>query len=100
MSDYSGSDAESEEEFEVDQGPSQGTNLDLATQEFLDETNATRVLQMKPSSTGEYALTVMDFVDYLCIDLELEPELTWIAREMCNAPMPPNAEMIISRNTK
>jgi len=75
-----------------------GTNLDLATREFLDETNATRVLQIKPSSTGEYALTVLDFVDYLGLDLEIEPELTWISREMCNAPMPPNAEMIISKS--
>ena len=32
----------------------------------------------------EYALTVIDFVNYLAIDLELKPELTWIAREMCN----------------
>ena len=81
----------------MDQGPTSGSNLDLATQEFLDETRSTRVLQMKPNQSGEYALTVMDFVEYLGIELELEPELTWVAREMCNSPMPPNAEMIISR---
>ena len=55
-----------------------GTNLDLATQEFLEETRATRVLQMKPNAAGEYSLTVMDFVEYLGIELELEPELTWV----------------------
>lgn len=40
----------------------------------------------------------MDFVEYLGIQLEIEPELTWVAREMCNAPMPPNAEMLISKS--
>ena len=53
MSDFTGSEIESEEDFELDNGPTTGTNLDLATQEFLDETTATRVLQIKPSATGE-----------------------------------------------
>ena len=76
--------------FAEDAGPQNGNNLDLATQEFLEEIRSTRVLQMKPNSNGDYMLTTIDFVEYLGILLEIEPELTWIAREMCNAPMPPN----------
>ena len=51
--------SDSDESF-IDQGDTNnaGTNLDLATQEFLDETRSTRVLQMKASATGEFALTV------------------------------------------
>lgn len=80
----------SDDDMAQDAGPQNGNNLDLATQEFLEEIRSTRVLQMKPNANGDYMLTTIDFVEYLGILLEIEPELTWIAREMCNAPMPPN----------
>merc|ERR1719486_555252 len=30
--------------------------------------------------------------------MAIEPELAWVAREMCAAPMPPNAEMLVSKS--
>jgi hypothetical protein len=33
---------------------------------------------MRPSASGETSLNVMDFVEYLGIELELEPEMTWV----------------------
>lgn len=72
-----------------------GTQLDEATDEFIRETQKSRALQIAP---GETQLTALDFVKYLGIDLQLEPELSWIAREMLAAPMPPGAEMRISKS--
>eukprot|EP00435_Cladocopium_sp_Y103_P040015 s116_g10.t2 len=37
------------------------------------------------------------FVAYLGISLQLEPELSWVAREMLACPMPPQAEMKVSK---
>jgi len=67
-----------------------GTRLDEATDEFLKETKTSRALQIPP---GQKQLTALEFVSYLGIELQIEPELSWIAREMLAAPMPPNAEM-------
>jgi hypothetical protein len=67
-----------------------GTRLDEATDEFLKETKTSRALQIP---AGQKQLTALEFVSYLGIDLHIEPELSWIAREMLAAPMPPNAEM-------
>jgi hypothetical protein len=67
-----------------------GTRLDEATDEFLKETKTSRALQIPP---GQRQLTALEFVSYLGIDLQIEPELSWIAREMLAAPMPPTAEM-------
>jgi len=72
-----------------------GTQLDQATIDFLNETAATRLLRMGP---GVEQLTAQHYVEYLGIDLEVEPELAWIGREMVAAPMPPNAETIISKS--
>lgn len=71
-----------------------GTRLDEATDDFLKETKNARALQVPP---GQDQLTAMEFVSYLGISLQLEPELTWIAREMLAAPMPPQAEMKVSK---
>lgn len=71
-----------------------GTRLDEATDEFLKETKNSRALQITP---GEKQLTAMEFVTYLGINLQIEPELAWIAREMLAAPMPPNA---VQENSK
>jgi len=71
-----------------------GTRLDLATDEFLKETKSCRALQIPP---GQDQLTAMEFVAYLGINLQLEPELAWIAREMLAAPMPPQANMKVSK---
>jgi len=71
-----------------------GTRLDEATLEFLKETKNSRALQIPP---GQDQLTAMEFVEYLQINLEIEPELAWIAREMAAAPMPPNAEQKVSQ---
>jgi hypothetical protein len=67
-----------------------GTRLDEATDEFLRETRNCRALQIPP---GQEQLSAMEYTSYLGIDLSLEPELGWIAREMLAAPMPPNAKM-------
>eukprot|EP00434_Breviolum_minutum_P027515 symbB.v1.2.024330.t1/scaffold2294.1/size83139/2 len=37
------------------------------------------------------------YVAYLGINLQLEPELSWVAREMLACPMPPQAEMKVSK---
>jgi hypothetical protein len=71
-----------------------GTRLDEATDEFLKETRNCAALQIPP---GQTQLTAMEFVNYLGIDLQLEPELAWVAREMLAAPMPPNAKMKVSK---
>jgi hypothetical protein len=71
-----------------------GTRLDAATNEFLKETKTSRALQIPP---GQGQLTAKEFVSYLAIDLEYEAELSWIAREMLAAPMPPTAEMKVSK---
>ncbi|CAE7577572.1 aglB [Symbiodinium natans] len=71
-----------------------GTRLDEATDEFLKETKSCRALQIPP---GQDQLTAMEFVAYLGINLQLEPELSWVAREMLAAPMPPQAEMKVSK---
>jgi len=71
-----------------------GTRLDQATDEFLKETKSCRALQIPP---GQDQLSAMEFVAYLGINLQLEPELAWIAREMLAAPMPPQASLLISK---
>eukprot|EP00439_Symbiodinium_sp_Y106_P069713 s2893_g12.t1 len=68
-----------------------GTRLDEATDEFLKETKSCRALQIPP---GQDQLTAMEYVAYLGINLQLEPELSW---EMLAAPMPPQAEMKVSK---
>jgi len=70
------------------------TQLDRATADFLDETKTCRALQIP---AGQDQLSALEFVSYLGIDLTLEPELAWIAREMLAAPMPPNAKMKVSQ---
>ena len=78
-----------------------GSNLDAATIEFLNEASATRSLRCAAENVdedGTVRLTCSDFAQYLDLDLTLEPELAWVAREMCSAPMPPHAEMIWSRS--
>lgn len=82
-------------DFDMDASNQLGTNLDAATIEFLNEAAETRSLRIPP---GKDQLTTNDYVEYLGIDLEMEPELGWIAREMCAAPMPPNAEMLMSKS--
>jgi hypothetical protein len=75
------------------------TNLDGATVDFLNEAASTRVLRVgvsDPDSPDQ--LSTLDFVEYLGIDLSLEPQLVWVAREMCCSPMPPNAEMLVSKS--
>eukprot|EP00747_Dinoflagellata_sp_TGD_P210977 gnl/TRDRNA2_/TRDRNA2_84194_c0_seq1.p1 gnl/TRDRNA2_/TRDRNA2_84194_c0~~gnl/TRDRNA2_/TRDRNA2_84194_c0_seq1.p1 ORF type:complete len:572 (+),score=99.33 gnl/TRDRNA2_/TRDRNA2_84194_c0_seq1:62-1777(+) len=72
-----------------------GSKLDEATDEFLKETKSTRILQIQP---GMDQLTALEFVAYLGIDLTLEPELTWIAREMLATPMPPSAMQKVSKS--
>mmetsp|Transcript_34745 Transcript_34745/g.79689 ORF Transcript_34745/g.79689 Transcript_34745/m.79689 type:complete len:522 (+) Transcript_34745:96-1661(+) len=72
-----------------------GTRLDEATDEFLRETKSVRTLVVPP---GQKQVTAMEYVSYLGINLEIEPELAWIAREMLAAPMPPGAEMKIARS--
>jgi hypothetical protein len=47
---------------------------------------------------GVEQLTAQHYVEYLGIDLEVEPELAWIGREMVAAPMPPNAEALVSKS--
>jgi len=71
-----------------------GTRLDQATDEFLKETKNCAALQIPP---GQDQLTAMEYVAYLDINLLLEPELAWIAREMLACPMPPNAKMRVSK---
>eukprot|EP00442_Polarella_glacialis_P053490 CAMPEP_0115151048 /NCGR_PEP_ID=MMETSP0227-20121206/65383_1 /TAXON_ID=89957 /ORGANISM="Polarella glacialis, Strain CCMP 1383" /LENGTH=567 /DNA_ID=CAMNT_0002561491 /DNA_START=33 /DNA_END=1733 /DNA_ORIENTATION=- len=71
-----------------------GTRLDQATDEFLKETKSCSALQIPP---GQDQLTAMEFVNYLGINLQLEPELAWVAREMLAAPMPPQASMKVSK---
>eukprot|EP00933_Yihiella_yeosuensis_P041286 TRINITY_DN35696_c0_g1_i1.p1 TRINITY_DN35696_c0_g1~~TRINITY_DN35696_c0_g1_i1.p1 ORF type:complete len:576 (+),score=84.02 TRINITY_DN35696_c0_g1_i1:109-1836(+) len=71
-----------------------GTRLDEATDDFLKETKSCRALQIPP---GQDQLTAMEFVNYLGISLQLEPELAWIAREMLACPMPPQAEQKVSK---
>lgn len=72
-----------------------GNNLEEATLEFLNETKSARRLQVV---AGQSQLTTMDYIDYLSIDVTLEPELVWVAREMCAAPMPPNATFNVSKS--
>jgi hypothetical protein len=69
--------------------------VDIATLEFLDEIASARSLQLK---RGAKQLDVSDFILYLRIDPNLEPELIWIAREMCCSPLPGNAVMMISKS--
>lgn len=71
-----------------------GTRLDEATDEFLKETKTCRALQIP---VNQDQLSAMEYVAYLGIDLTLEPELAWVAREMLAAPMPPQAEMKVSK---
>mmetsp|Transcript_78555 Transcript_78555/g.168326 ORF Transcript_78555/g.168326 Transcript_78555/m.168326 type:complete len:596 (-) Transcript_78555:50-1837(-) len=71
-----------------------GTRLDEATDEFLKETKSCAALQIP---AGQDQLTAMEFVSYLGINLQLEPELAWLAREMLAAPMPPNCQMKVSQ---
>lgn len=72
-----------------------GNRLNEATDEFLKETKASRALAITP---GLQQLCATDFVEYLGIDMEVEPELVWLAREMLAAPMPPNAELRVNKS--
>eukprot|EP00928_Gymnodinium_smaydae_P071534 TRINITY_DN55094_c0_g1_i1.p1 TRINITY_DN55094_c0_g1~~TRINITY_DN55094_c0_g1_i1.p1 ORF type:complete len:588 (+),score=140.88 TRINITY_DN55094_c0_g1_i1:152-1915(+) len=71
-----------------------GTKLDKATDDFLAETRNCQALQIPP---GQGQLSAMEYVQYLGINLQIEPELAWIAREMLAAPMPPGVKMKVSR---
>jgi hypothetical protein len=71
-----------------------GTRLDDATDEFLKETRNCAALQINP---GQDQLTAFEYANYLGIDFALEPEMAWVAREMCAAPCPPNAKMKVSK---
>ncbi|KAF4660437.1 hypothetical protein FOL47_007166 [Perkinsus chesapeaki] len=91
-------DSEADTESSVstnEDGAAGETNLDAATIDFLNETIAARSLRIPYQGAK---LSTTDYVAYLGIDLVLEPELAWIAREMCAAPMPPNAEMLFSQS--
>jgi len=93
----SDSDNTDDDEFTVDDRGQ--ANVDQATMDFLTETYNSRSLMMSPDPNGGTPqLTCNDFVQYLGIDLEIEPELAWIAREMLAAPMPPNARMLVSKS--
>jgi hypothetical protein len=83
------------QQSDFDPTRSKGSNLEEATLEFLNETKAARRLEV---AAGQSQLTTMEFIDYLGINIALEPELVWVAREMCAAPMPPNAEMLVSKS--
>ncbi|CEM18311.1 unnamed protein product [Vitrella brassicaformis CCMP3155] len=69
-------------------------DVNANTMDFLEEQNQCRLLRV--SDPGGQ-LDVLDYIQYLGIDLQLEPHLSWIAREMLAAPMPPGAEMLISK---
>ena len=68
-------------------------SLEAATVDFLNQVSHARCLHL----SDKPQLTVSEFVEYLGIDPALEPHLTWIAREMLCAPMPPNVEQIYSK---
>ena len=42
-------------------------------------------------------LDAKDFIDYLGIDLKQEAQLSWIARELCCAPLPPDATQLLTK---
>ena len=42
-------------------------------------------------------LDAIDFTEYLGINLSLEPQLCWIAREMCCAPLPAGSSVQVSK---
>jgi B-box zinc finger/IQ calmodulin-binding motif len=69
-------------------------SLDAATVDFLNEVSSARCLHLSENSVR---LTVREFVEYLGIDMSLEPHLIWVAREMVCAPMPPRVEQIFSK---
>mmetsp|Transcript_87413 Transcript_87413/g.168246 ORF Transcript_87413/g.168246 Transcript_87413/m.168246 type:complete len:616 (-) Transcript_87413:4-1851(-) len=71
-----------------------GKQLDVDTLKYLEEAKSCRALQIP---AGQDQLTAMEYVAYLGIKLDLEPELAWLAREMLAAPMPPNAELKVSK---
>jgi hypothetical protein len=77
-----------------------GARPEQATLDFLEETKDARILRVPGSSAsrGAAGLSTMDYIEYLRVDMTIEPELAWIAREMCAAPMPPNAEMLVSKS--
>mmetsp|Transcript_29779 Transcript_29779/g.67451 ORF Transcript_29779/g.67451 Transcript_29779/m.67451 type:complete len:585 (-) Transcript_29779:90-1844(-) len=77
-----------------DEGERVGKRIDGDTLKFLQETKSCRALQIPG---GQDQLTAMEFVSYLGINLSLEPELAWVAREMLAAPMPPNAQLKVSK---
>eukprot|EP00971_Amphidinium_carterae_P286851 5695019-Amphidinium_carterae.1 len=60
------------------------------------ETKSVRTLVVPP---GQKQVTAMEYVSYLGINLEIEPELAWIAREMLAAPMPPGPDSQFSKHT-
>jgi len=72
-----------------------GHDVDAATAEFVMEVKDARILRVQSENS---LLTAMDYIDYLRINLEIEPELAWIAREMCAAPMPPNCALLVSKS--
>ena len=68
--------------------------MDEATDEFLKETRNCAALQIPP---GQEQLTAQEFVNYLGIDLQLEPELAWVAREMLAVRLPPRLRLATIR---
>ena len=69
--------------------------VNAATLEFLDELTRARALELK---NKKRELDVSDYIAYLRIDTNIEPELVWIAREMCCAPLPAHAEKFVSKS--
>lgn len=69
--------------------------VDAATLEFLDGLAIARALEIKNNKSE---LDVSDYIAYLRLDTNIEPELIWIAREMCCAPLPVNVEKLVSKS--
>ena len=67
----------------------------MATLEFLDDISRSRSLHIRGEQNE---IGLLDYIKYLGIDMILEPELVWIAREMCCAPLPPNAVKLVSKS--
>eukprot|EP00921_Rhytidocystis_pertsovi_P026392 GHVQ01042578.1.p1 GENE.GHVQ01042578.1~~GHVQ01042578.1.p1 ORF type:complete len:637 (-),score=87.75 GHVQ01042578.1:472-2382(-) len=62
---------------------------------FLQQYRESEILRIGADKT---VLDVVDYAQYLNINLQLEPSLVWVAREMLAAPLPTEAEMHVSRS--
>jgi len=98
--DEDGDDDEFMSQSDFDPTQEVGGRPEQATLDFLEETKEARILRVPASASarGAAGLTTLDYVEYLRIRLDIEPEIAWVAREMCAAPMPPNAEMLVSKS--